>query len=102
MAFHKQIEVQPHSHAAQAGIILKGQLSLTIHVENEKPSTMIYSPGDLYYIPAETLHSACIIPSQEGYMDFTFFDQNNRYGKFAEKNASDSSDNKHCGIKRTQ
>ena len=46
-------EIPPHSHGAQWGIVLKGEMSLTI-----EGNTKIYRKGDSYYIPADAVHSA--------------------------------------------
>lgn len=46
-------EVPPHTHGAQWGILLKGEMILTIGEE-----TKTYRKGDSYYIPANMVHSA--------------------------------------------
>lgn len=46
-------EVPPHSHCAQWGIMLDGEMSLTIGKE-----TKTYRKGDQYFIPEGTIHSA--------------------------------------------
>jgi quercetin dioxygenase-like cupin family protein len=45
--------VPPHSHCAQWGMVIEGEMSLTIGEE-----TKIYRKGDWYYIPEGTVHSA--------------------------------------------
>lgn len=45
--------VPPHSHGAQWGVVLDGEMELTIGGE-----TRTYRRGDHYYIPAGTVHSA--------------------------------------------
>jgi quercetin dioxygenase-like cupin family protein len=45
--------VPPHSHCAQWGMMLEGEMSLTIGDE-----TKVYRKGDWYYIPEGTVHSA--------------------------------------------
>ncbi len=45
--------VPPHSHGAQWGIVVEGELELTIGGE-----TAIYQKGDTYYVPEGVEHSA--------------------------------------------
>lgn len=63
--------VSPHSHGAQYGFVIEGELLLTIGDE-----TNLYTKGDSYYIPEGVVHSAefktfCRV------MDF--FDEPERY-----------------------
>jgi len=46
-------EVPPHSHGAQWGVVLKGEMLLTIGGIAKS-----YKKGDSYYIPAGVVHSA--------------------------------------------
>lgn len=46
-------EVAPHSHGEQWGIVVEGEMELTIGSE-----TRIYRPGDHYHIPEGVVHSA--------------------------------------------
>ncbi len=46
-------EVPPHSHCAQWGIMVAGEMRLTIGDE-----TKVYKQGDWYYIPEGVVHSA--------------------------------------------
>ena len=46
-------EVPPHSHGAQWGIMVEGEMELTIGGETKR-----YKPGENYYIPAGVTHSA--------------------------------------------
>jgi len=46
-------EVPPHSHCAQWGIMLDGEMALTIDGK-----TKIYRKGDTYFIPEGVVHSA--------------------------------------------
>ncbi|MPQ46727.1 cupin domain-containing protein [Marinifilum sp. N1E240] len=46
-------EVPRHSHGAQWGMVIDGDMELTIGSETKK-----YRKGDHYYIPEEVLHSA--------------------------------------------
>ena len=65
MEFEKDVDLSEHSHAAQIGIVLEGQIDLTI---DGKKKT--YTKGDRYYIPDGVLHSGKIYA---GYADITFF-----------------------------
>ena len=46
-------DLPPHSHCHQWGIMVDGEMELTIDGEAK-----IYRKGDQYFIPAETVHSA--------------------------------------------
>jgi quercetin dioxygenase-like cupin family protein len=46
-------EIPPHSHGEQWGVVLDGDMELTIGGETRR-----YRPGDSYFIPAGTVHSA--------------------------------------------
>lgn len=71
MEFKKDVDLSEHSHAAQIGIVLEGQIDLTI--DGKKKS---YTKGDRYFIPDGVLHSGKIYA---GYADITFFDEPDRY-----------------------
>ncbi|HNX97506.1 MAG TPA: cupin domain-containing protein [Candidatus Aminicenantes bacterium] len=71
MEFAADAELPEHSHAGQWGIVLEGEIELTVA---GVPAT--YRKGDRYFIPAGTPHSALI---HAGYADITFFDQQDRY-----------------------
>ena len=71
MEFEKDVDLSGHSHAAQIGIVLEGQIDLTI--EGKKKT---YTKGDRYFIPDGVLHSGKIYA---GYADITFFDEPDRY-----------------------
>lgn len=45
--------VAPHRHAEQWGIVVEGEMELTIGGE-----TLRYGPGDSYYIPTAVEHAA--------------------------------------------
>ena len=45
--------IPPHAHCAQWGLMVKGEMKLTIGEE-----TKTYRAGDWYYIPAGVTHSA--------------------------------------------
>ena len=51
----ERLEVPPHSHGAQWGIVVRGLLHLTIAGE---PAT--YEPGEIYDIPASAEHLAIL------------------------------------------
>jgi len=63
--------VSPHSHGAQYGFVIEGELLLTIGDE-----TKLYKKGDSYYIPEGVVHSA-EVKTFCRVMDF--FDEPNRY-----------------------
>jgi quercetin dioxygenase-like cupin family protein len=46
-------EVKPHSHGAQWGIVVDGEVDLTVGGE-----TRTYRKGDSYYIPSGVVHGA--------------------------------------------
>lgn len=71
MEFAADVELPPHAHAAQWGVVLVGRIDLVI---GGRAHT--FGPGDQYYIPAGEVHSAKI---HAGYADITFFDQPDRY-----------------------
>jgi len=71
MKFDKDVELLPHSHNGQWGVVFEGQIELTI-----EGSKNIYQKGDRYFIPEETVHSGKIYA---GYADMTYFDQKDRY-----------------------
>ncbi len=64
-------EVAPHSHGAQFGFVIDGEMRLTIGDE-----TKLYKKGDSYYIPEGVVHSAKFV-TQCKLMDF--FDEPHRY-----------------------
>ena len=45
--------VPPHSHGAQYGFVIEGEMRLTIGDE-----TKLYKRGDSYYVPEGVVHSA--------------------------------------------
>ena len=64
-------KVPPHSHCAQWGIMIEGEMSLTIGDD-----TRIYSKGDWYFIPEGVVHSANFL-SRVNIIDI--FDATDRY-----------------------
>ena len=71
MSFKKDVEIPEHSHEAQWGVILDGEIELTI-----KGEKYTLRKGDTYFIPKGVKHSAKI---KGGYKDVTLFNQKNRY-----------------------
>ncbi|SYZ73133.1 Cupin 2 conserved barrel domain protein [Candidatus Zixiibacteriota bacterium] len=63
--------VPPHSHCAQMGIMLVGEMELTISGE-----TRTYRKGDCYFIPEGAVHSAKF-PTHINVIDI--FDSADRY-----------------------
>ena len=73
MEFQKDVDLPEHSHAAQVGFVLEGEIELTI--DGIKTA---YTKGDRYFIPEGVLHSGKI---HAGYADITFFNEPNRYSR---------------------
>lgn len=71
MSFENDVEVPEHSHEAQWGVVLDGEIELTI---GGKKCTL--TKGDTYFIPQNIKHSAKI---KKGYRDLTLFNQKDRY-----------------------
>jgi quercetin dioxygenase-like cupin family protein len=71
MCFENYVEVPEHVHEAQWGVVLDGEIKLTI---NDK--TQIFRKGEMYCIPKDARHSAKI---GAGYKDITLFNQRDRY-----------------------
>ena len=63
--------VPPHSHGAQWGIVVDGEIELTIGGEAK-----IYTKGDSYYIPAGVVHSGRVIKQLKA---IDIFDEPARY-----------------------
>ena len=53
MEFKEEVDVSEHSHAAQWGAVLAGEIELTIGEE-----TFTFRPGDTYFVPAGVPHRA--------------------------------------------
>lgn len=71
MSFENDVEVPEHSHEAQWGVVLDGEIELTI--DGRKYT---FKKGDTYFIPKDVKHSAKI---RKGYKDLTLFNQKDRY-----------------------
>ena len=71
MTFENEITVPEHTHEAQWGVVLDGEIELTINGVR-----MIYKKGDTYFIPKNIPHSANV---KAGYRDLTLFNQKDRY-----------------------
>jgi len=72
MSFEKDVEIPEHSHEAQWGVVLDGEIELTVNGERH-----LYKKGDAYFIPKDVSHGARI---KAGYKDVTLFNQKDRYG----------------------
>ncbi len=77
MIFESNVTVTEHTHEAQWGIVLGGEIELTINGIKK-----IYQKGDSYFIPKDIPHSANI---KAGYKDLTIFNQKDRYKTENEK-----------------
>lgn len=64
-------QIPPHSHCSQWGIMVEGEISLTIAGQ-----TRVYVKGDRYFIPAGEVHAATF-PSRVNVIDV--FDDSARY-----------------------
>jgi hypothetical protein len=67
MAFEEDVDLPPHAHAAQIGIVLEGRIDLIIGGKKQT-----FTKGDRYYIPEGVEHSGTIYG---GYADITFFNE---------------------------
>jgi quercetin dioxygenase-like cupin family protein len=72
MSFENDVEVPEHSHEAQWGVVLDGEIELT--VDGKKYNLR---KGDTYFVPKDIAHSARI---GKGYKDLSLFNQKDRYG----------------------
>ncbi|RPH85929.1 MAG: cupin domain-containing protein [Desulfobacteraceae bacterium] len=64
-------EIAPHQHQAQWGVVLEGELLMTLDGVTQK-----YRRGDSYFIPAGVTHSAKILSPVKV---LEFFDEPARY-----------------------
>lgn len=71
MEFENDVEVPEHSHNAQWGVVLAGEMEITISGKVHH-----LKKGDSYFIEKDEIHSAKI---KAGYKDLTLFDQKDRY-----------------------
>jgi len=71
MSFENDFEVPEHSHEAQWGVVLDGEIELTV---DDKKRTL--GKADTYFIPKDVIHSAKI---KKGCKDLTLFNQKDRY-----------------------
>jgi len=71
MSFENYVRVPEHTHEAQWGVVLEGEIELTINGVRT-----IYKKGETYFIPKNIPHSANI---RAGYKDMTLFNQKDRY-----------------------
>lgn len=66
-----ELEVAEHSHGNQWGIVVAGEMELTIGGE-----TAIFRQGDSYYVPAGVKHGAVL---RAGFRALDFFEGRERY-----------------------
>lgn len=69
--FLKDMELPPHSHGAQWGTVIEGEIELTIGGD-----TRVYRSGDSYSIPAGVEHGAII---KAGARVIDVFEEADRY-----------------------
>ena len=71
MEFEIDTEVPPHSHNAQWGVVLDGEIEIIISGKVHH-----LKKGDSYFIKKDEIHSAKI---KAGYKDLSLFNQRDRY-----------------------
>jgi quercetin dioxygenase-like cupin family protein len=71
MSYGEDASVPEHSHEAQWGVVLDGEIRLTIDGIQH-----LLTKGDTYFIPKDVKHSAKVM---KGYKDLTLFNQKDRY-----------------------
>ena len=64
-------DIPPHAHQAQWGVILEGEVEMTIDGQ-----TRILRQGDSYTIPTGAVHSAHVLSSMKA---LDFFSESDRY-----------------------
>lgn len=69
--FHRDMDLPFHSHKAQWGTVIEGEIEFTIGGE-----TRIYRAGDRYDIPSGTVHGAKI---RAGTIALDIFEEADRY-----------------------
>jgi len=69
--FNKETTIPPHSHGAQWGIVVDGEIRLTISGKEN-----VYFRGDCYFIPEGAVHSGV---TSAGFKAIDFFSQADRY-----------------------
>ena len=69
--FLKDMKLLPHSHGAQWGTVVEGQIEFTIDGETD-----LYTAGDSYFIPAGVEHGALI---KSGTRVIDVFEEADRY-----------------------
>lgn len=69
--FHTAVDLPAHSHKAQWGTVLQGEIELTIEGD-----TRTYRPGETYSIPSGATHSARITA---GTVALDVFEEPDRY-----------------------
>ena len=71
MEFEEDVKLPEHSHGAQWGVVLEGQIELVIDGVHH-----VFRKGDRYFIPEGVNHSGSI---HAGYADITWFGTKDRY-----------------------
>ena len=71
MQVDETVDVPEHAHEAQWGVVLAGQIELTLN-----GVTKTYKKGDNHFVPAGVKHSARVYA---GYAAIEFFNQPDRY-----------------------
>lgn len=71
MEFSQTVTLPAHSHTAQWGIVVAGELELTIEQDSH-----VYRKGDSYFIPEGAVHQGKL---EAGTAIIDYFDQKDRY-----------------------
>ncbi|WP_068114713.1 cupin domain-containing protein [Tropicimonas marinistellae] len=74
--FHADVDLPPHSHGAQWGTLLQGEVEITIAGETRR-----YGPGQSWDIPAGAVHSARV---RAGSIAIDAFEEPDRYPLFGQ------------------
>lgn len=69
--FHRDVELPEHSHKGQWGMVIEGQLDLTMN-----GATQVHRSGSHYSIPSGTPHAA---RAHAGSVIFDIFEEPDRY-----------------------
>ena len=67
----KDVEIPAHAHKGQWGVVIEGELELTVN-----GSTSVHNKGSSYFIPAGAIHSGKV---RAGTIAIEFFEESDRY-----------------------
>jgi len=69
--FHQDVELPPHSHKGQWGIVVDGEVEITMD-----GTTHVFTTGDSYNIPSGTVHAVKV---KAGTKAIDVFEEPDRY-----------------------